>query len=54
MLFAGAPAHTACKRQTKTKYTTVYHVFCLWKIVCNYVMIRTNKIPVKSLNVRKV
>ena len=65
MLFAGAPAHTACKRQTNTKYTTVYHDFCLWKIVCDYVMIRIkivcdyvmiriNKFPVKMWNVRKV
>ena len=43
MLFAGAPAHTACKRQTNTKYTTVYHDFCLWKIVLAYVMIENSE-----------
>ena len=47
-------AGVSAQQVTNTKYTTVYHDFCLWKIVCDYVMIRINKFPVKMWNVRKV
>ena len=47
-------AGVSAQQVTNTEYTTVYHDFCLWKIVCDYVMIRINKFPVKMWNVRKV
>ena len=46
-------AGVSAQQVTNTKYTTVYHDFCLWKIVYSYVMIGNNEYS-RKLTARKV
>ena len=48
-----AHAVRLCLREFKASSFSVYHDFCLWKIVCGYVMIGNNEYS-RKLTARKV